>query len=85
MKDSREYAFIVEYSYNLKNEHFVVRFLDNNSYVLDIEELPKKMQTKNPDWTRTELSSNRDAIIVPVGKGYREIPFHIIHSRGRLL
>lgn len=85
MKDSREYAVIVEYSYDPKNEQFVVRFLDNSSYVIKVTELPQKMQARKPDWENTVLSEKRDALMVPSGAGYREIQFHVIHARGTLL
>lgn len=80
--DYREYASIVEFSYNKREEQFVIRFLDNNSYVLKITELPKKMQTKKPKWEETRLSTDRGSLLVPVGNDFRPIPFNVIHSRG---
>ena len=78
----KEYERIVEYSYHPKHERFVIRFLDGTSYVLNIVDLPKKLQTRKPDWKNTHLSSEKSCIIVAVGDGFREIPAHLIHSRG---
>ena len=80
--DAREYAHIVEFSFNPREEQFVIRFLDNSSYVLKVTDLPKKMQTKKPKWEDTELAKDRSALLVPVGDDFRPIPFNIIHSRG---
>ena len=85
MDDLREYAFIVEYSYDPKSEQFVIRFLDNNSYVLKVADLPKKLQTRKPDWETAQLSNERDGLIVQAGKESKCIPFNVIHSRGTLL
>ena len=85
METAREYAHIVEYSYNPKNKHFVIRFLDNSSYVLKIDELPKKLQSKKPKWEETKLTNDRSALAVTAGKITRLIPFNIIHSRGQQL
>jgi len=80
-----EYESIVEFSFNPKQEKFVVRFLDGKSYVLEITALPKKMQTKKPDWGNAYLSGSRDTIIVIAanGKEVREIPAFVIHSKGK--
>jgi len=80
--DSREYAHIVEFSYNPREEQFVIRFLDNSSYVLKIVDLPKKFQTKKPKWRESKLSSDHSGIIIQAGGDLRMIPFNIIHSRG---
>jgi len=83
--DSREFAQIVEFCFIPKEEHFVIRFLDNNSYVLKVADLPKKMLTKKPAWKEAVMSENRSSILVQAGKDVREIPFNIIHSRGKQL
>ena len=80
-----EYERIVEYSFNKKQETFVVRFLSGESYALNITNLPKKMLTKKPDWENSYLSDNQDSIIFPAGKDLRMIAAHVIHSRGKLL
>lgn len=80
-----EYEQIVEFSFNSKQERFVVRFLNGKSYSLDITDLPKKMQTKKPSWDETKMSLNRNALLVVVGRDIREIPAHMIHARGREL
>jgi len=85
MQDLREYAFIVEFSYDPKAEQFVIRFLDNNSYVLKVTDLPKKLQTRKPDWATAQLSGARDGLVVQAGKGSKCIPFNIIHARGTTL
>lgn len=81
----QEYEHIVEFSFNPKQEKFVVRFLDGKSYVLEITALPKKMQTKKPAWKDAYLSGSRDAIITVAGNGkeVREIPAFIIHAKGK--
>lgn len=81
--ENREYAFIVEFSYNPKEEKFVVKFLDNNSYVLKVSDLPKNLLTKKPNWELAKLSDDHSRLIVPISKNKeRAIPFNIIHSRG---
>ena len=80
-----EYERIVEYSFNPKQETFVVRFLSGESYALNISNLPKKMLTKKPDWKNSYLSDDQDSIIFPAGKDFRLIAAHVIHSRGKLL
>lgn len=82
---TEEYECIVEFSFNPKQEKFVVRFLDGKSYALEIATLPKKMQTKKPDWENAYLSGHKDALVVLAasGKELREIPAHVIHSKGK--
>ena len=81
----QEYEHIVEFSFNPKQEKFVVRFLDGKSYALEISALPKKMQTKKPDWGNSYLSGKKDAIVTVAGNGkeVREIPAFIIHAKGK--
>lgn len=80
-----EYESIVEFSFNPKQEKFVVRFLDGKSYALEVTALPKKMQTKKPDWENAYLSGSRDAIVIIAAnnKEVREIPAFVIHSKGK--
>lgn len=80
-----EFERVVEYSFNPKSECFVVRFLDGSSYLLSVADLPKKMQTKKPGWEYAVLNEERTAIIVQAGDDLRQIPSHVIHSRGKLL
>lgn len=82
---SDEFTRIVEYSFIPKQDTFVIRFLSGESYVLNTADLPKKLQTKKPDWENTVLSDDKNAIVFQAGKDYRQIPFHTIHSRGKLL
>lgn len=84
-KELEEFELIVEFSFLIKQSKFVVRFLDGSSYVLNVADLPKKMQTKKPDWENASLSPARNSLIVIVGDEIREILSHIIHSRGREL
>ncbi len=81
----QEYEHIVEFSFNPKQEKFVVRFLDGKSYAIEITALPKKMQTKKPVWAEAYLSGSRDAIVTVTGNGneVREIPAFMIHAKGR--
>jgi len=85
MSDLREYTIIVEFSYDPKSEQFVVRFLDNNSYVLKVSDLPKKVQTRKPEWENAVLSDDKSALVVPAGGEDKVIPFNVIHARGTLL
>lgn len=85
MEDAREFAQIVEFCFIPKEQHFVIRFLDNNSYVLKVADLPKKMLTKKPQWEDAAISPERDSILVQAGGDLRVIPFHIIHARGKQL
>jgi len=80
----RDYERIVEYCYISRLKKFVIRFLDGSSYVLNIVDLPKKLQTKKPDWENTTLSSDKNALIVEVGSLLREIPAHVIHTNGKV-
>lgn len=80
-----EYQSICEFSFNKKLEQFVVRFLSGESYVLSVCNLPKKLQTKKPKWEEAYLSDSQEAILVLAGNDVREIPAHIIHSRGKLI
>jgi len=81
--ENREYAFIVEFSYHVKDEKFVVKFLDNNSYILRLSDLPKNMLTKKPNWELTTISKDHSRLLIPIGKKKeRSIPFNIIHSKG---
>ena len=81
----QEYEHIVEFSFNPKQEKFVVRFLDGKSYAIKISALPKKLQTKKPSWEDAYLSGPRDAIITVTGSGneIREIPAFMIHAKGK--
>lgn len=85
MSNIQEFERVVEYSYNEKSACFVVRFLDGSSYLLAIADLPKKMQTKKPEWEEAVLNEDKTAIIVQAGDDLRQIPSHVIHSRGKLL
>jgi hypothetical protein len=85
MSDSREYEQIVEFCFLPKEEQFVIRFLDNTSYVLRVADLPKKMLTRKPLWENATVSKDRNALLVLAGSEFREVPAHVIHSRGRLL
>lgn len=80
-----EYEVIVEFSFNSKQDSFVVRFLSGDSYVLRTVDLPKKMQTKSPEWDKAVLSKDHTALIVKAKSDERQILSHMIHSRGKLL
>lgn len=80
-----EFERIVEYSYNPKSECFVIRFLDGSSYTLAIKDLPKKLQTKKPAWECTKLNTQQTGLLIQAGSDLREIPFNIVHSRGKIL
>lgn len=81
----QEYERIVEFSFNPKEEKFVIRFLDGSSYSLCVTDLPKKMQTKKPKWEEAILSDDKVSILVSVGNEARVIPSHMIHARGQVL
>ena len=78
-----EYERIVEFCYIERHKRFVVRFLDGSSCILNVTDLPKKLQTRKPDWPNTKLSLDRSALIVEVGDSLREIPSHVIHAKGK--
>lgn len=80
-----EFEHIIEFSFNCRQSKFVIRFLDGKAYALDVADLPQKMQTKKPGWEEAYLSANRNALIVQAGKEVREIPSHMIHSKGKEL
>lgn len=80
-----EYERIVEFSYSPKHERFVFRFLDGSSYSLDIINLPKKLQTRKPEWEEAYLSGDKSVLFVHVKKEVREIPAFLIHSKGKPL
>lgn len=81
----KEFEQIVEFSFNVKTECFVVRFLDGSSYAITTSDLPKKMQTKKPAWGDATLSHDKSSILVQAGDELRLIQSHIIHSKGKLL
>jgi len=83
MSELEEISQIVEFSFNSKLDQFVIRFLNNNTYILKIEDLPKKLQTRKPDWENAVLSPSKGSLIVEAGKELRQVPFHTIHSRGK--
>ena len=83
MLELQEFAHIVEFSYQPKLKQLVVRFLDNHSYTLKIVDLPKKLQTRKPKWEEAVKSPDGMSIIVQAGEDLRQIPFHVIHSRGK--
>lgn len=78
----KEYEKIVEFSYNEKQDCFVIRFLDGSLYVLKTENLPQKIKKNKPDWTATYLKNNQSGLIVVSGKEKREIEPYVIHTRG---
>jgi len=82
---SQDYEHIVEFSFNLRQKKFVVRFLDGKSYSLEVSSLPKKMQSKKPTWEESYLSGSKDAIVTSAnnGKEVREIPSFVIHAKGK--
>jgi len=79
----QEYEYIVEYCFHPKHEHFIVRFLDGSSYILAVEDLPKKLQTKKPQWEEATLSEDHRSLLVQAKQDVREIPSHLIHSKGK--
>lgn len=81
----KEFEQIVEHCYNPKISSFVVRFLDGSSYVLKIEDLPKKIITNSPDWASAVLSPDRTSIMVKTHKDTKIIPSFIVHSKGKTL
>lgn len=81
----QEYERIVDFSYNPKSENFTVRFLDGSSYALNVSDLPRRLQSKQPDWKEAQLSPNKTSLIVSVGKEIREIASHVIHSKGTVI
>lgn len=81
----KEYETIVEFSFNIRQETLVIRFLNGDSYALKVENLPKKMLTKKPNWETSRLAPNKNALLYDAGNEIRQIPAHTIHSKGRLL
>lgn len=82
---SNEFERIVEFSFNPKHMKFVVRFLNGETYILKIEDLPKKLQTKKPEWEGTELSSDQTTLLFKAKGEQRTIPAYLVHSKGKLL
>jgi hypothetical protein len=78
-----EFEQIVEYSFINRQSKFVVRFLDGKSYTLDINDLPKKMQSKKPAWEEASLAGDRSALLIVAGNEVREIASHVIHAKGK--
>jgi len=85
LQPPKEFENIVEYCYHTKHQKFVVRFLDGSSYTLKITDLPPKLQTRKPTWEEAILSPMKSSLVVPCGSGAKEIPSHLIHSRGKLV
>lgn len=82
MPTNTEYEIIVEFSFNDKSEQFVIRFLSGESYCLPIKDLPKKLTTKHPAFKDAKLNPARNALVYQAGSEVREIPFHMVHSKG---
>jgi len=82
----REFERIVEFSYQKKTKHFVVRFLEGQTYKLSLEDLPPKLLTKQPEWQEASLSDDRTSIQATCSDGeIKTIPYHIIHANGTLV
>lgn len=80
-----EYEVIVEFSFNSKQNSYVVRFLSGDSYVIKTTDLPKKLQTKRPQWDKAALHRDKTSLVVKAGREKRQILSHVIHSRGKIL
>jgi hypothetical protein len=80
-----EYEKIVEFSFNAKALNFVVRFLSGESYSMNVQDLPKAIQAKSPDWSSLKIDSRHSGFTVSCKGGIMEIPAFVIHSRGRLI
>ena len=81
----QEYEIIVEFSFNSRQDVFVIRFLNGDSYCLKVSDLPKKMLTRKPDFEGSRLNGDRNAILYEAGKDLRQIASHVVHSRGKML
>lgn len=80
-----EYEIIVEFSFNSRQQIFVLRFLNGDSYALKVDNLPKKMLSKKPDWETARLNKEKNALLYDAGNEIRQILAHTIHSKGKLL
>ena len=58
---------ITEFSFNAKNNQFVVRFINSETYVLNIKKLPKNILTKNPDFSNCFLNPKQNIIVFQAG------------------
>lgn len=87
-KNMREFETIVEFSYNEKQNAYVVRFLDGTLYIINIDNMPHKLKLKNQniDWSSAIISTDKKCLEITIpGKkknSVLQIPSHIIHSRG---
>ena len=76
---------IVEHSYNPKQKCFVVRMLSGNSYVLKLNDLPKKLLTNSPEWDSSMVTPGKDSILVKTHKDIKIINISIIKEKGKNL
>ena len=82
MTTNTEYEVIVEFSFNEKSEQFVIRFLSGESYCLPVKDLPKRLITKKPAYKAAKLNPTHNSLLFEAAGEVREIPFHMIHSKG---
>lgn len=73
---------IVEFSYNSQQEHIVARFLNGESFIVRISDLPKKLQSKHPLWEKMQLWNDRSRLLVSANSEIREVTSKIIRERG---
>jgi len=80
-----EYDFeqIVEFSFQSRQQKFVVRFRDATTYIVAIDDLPKRLKTKNPDWENATLSDDKCSLVVVAKGEERIIPAHLLHAHGK--
>ena len=83
MKEIDEFERIVDFCFIVKQSKFVVRFLDGSTCALETADLPKKMQTKKPQWEDAYLSRDQSSLVVRAGKDLRYVKSHIIRSKGK--
>lgn len=82
-KPLQESEQIVEFSYNPQHEQIVARFLNGDSFLVKITSLPKKLQSKHPNWDRMQLFIDRSRLLVTANNSeLREIPSKLIRQRG---
>lgn len=79
-----EYEKVVEFSFIAKQNKFVVRFLNGDSYALSICNLPPNLQQK-VNWEETFLDKDKTTLVVKNKRSFIKIPSYIVHAKGILI
>lgn len=81
----REFHYIVEFSYAVKKQFYILRFLDGSCLKVNVENLPTKYRVKSAHWEEAELSKTQDALVVTTNKRRLVVPAFVLYASGKLI